>query len=415
MRNVIILGAGFAGVGTALELSRHLPAQGDISVTLIDKNACHTFTPGLYEVATAYDPNMRTNMAQEKKVLEEVLCIPLDEIFYHKRIKILRSGVRTVDIGSRTIELANGTVLPFDVCVFALGLETSFFHVEGADRFTLPIKTIADALTIRMRLQQLMNEGSHGDRHIVVVGGGFTGVETVAELCSCVKKLCKDCMLPARAMKLTLIEGQQTILSGSEPALIKKAQERLESLDVVLRTGTRTTKVTQKSVILDSGEELPADLVIWSTGVEAGEPLRNLQGLEKDAKGRIMANEFLQAKGCDDIFAIGDNASFLDPKTQKPAPGTAYVAEEQARVAAYNILQHLSEKPMRPYFVSQPIFVTTIGGKYAGTQIFGKTFAGFLPWVLRQIIDARYFLSILPFGKALGVIMRSEEVFTKND
>ncbi len=226
MRTIVILGAGFAGVGTALELSKKFSSGSDVQIILVDKGPCHTFTPALYEVATTYDPLLNENMSKEKKLVEEILCIPLREIFQKKRIQILKDEVQRVDIDGRVIYLKSGTTIQYSLCVFALGLETSFFNVEGAQEYALPIKTIPDALRIRARLQELMKTQTNDDRRIVVVGGGFTGVETAAELSCCVKKLCRDCGVSEGAIKLTIFEAQPTILFGSPPALVQKANQR---------------------------------------------------------------------------------------------------------------------------------------------------------------------------------------------
>jgi NADH dehydrogenase FAD-containing subunit len=123
----------------------------------------------------------------------------------------------------------------------------------------------------------------------------------------------------------------------------------------------------------------------------------------------------LQTKGLRKVFAIGDNAAFADETTGNSAPATAFIAEQQADVVSANIIRASSGQPLKEYRVSVPGYVISCGGKYAVARIYGITFSGFFGWLVKKLIDLKYFFSILSFRSALTLWLRELRLFTKND
>jgi len=143
---------------------------------------------------------------------------------------------------------------------------------------------------------------------------------------------------------------------------------------------------------------------------------RSVTGLELDDRGRIFVNEFLQAKNHPNVFAAGDNIVFTDPKTQKPVPQMAFLAIEQGRVAAENIARLIGGKSeLKKHKPAYDVWIAPVGGKNAVAHLGKLTFSGFLGYLLREVVDLRYFLTILPFFKALKTFFQGVVVFSKND
>ena len=169
----------------------------------------------------------------------------------------------------------------------------------------------------------------------------------------------------------------------------------------------------------DRGETLNFNLVIWAGGIRGSRLLESL-GLKLTKKGSMEVNEFLQTKNSDNfindkIFAIGDNATFIDSKTQKSVPAMAYTAYDEAVAASKNIVNHLKGVKLEPYKPFYDAWIAPVGGKWAYFHFKSLNIGGFMGYLLRQVVDLRHFLKILPFDKALALFFKDLAMFTKND
>lgn len=419
MNNIVILGSGFAGLRCALKLERQLERSklyGEWSVILIDKNSYHTYTPALYEAASAY---IWTGAGQgEKQDFEEMLggslCLPVQEIIRDKNIVFIHQGIVDIDFAADTVCTKAGGAVPFKYLVLALGSESIYFDVKGAETCCYGLKTLYDALRIRRRIEKVFTNFSDGEIRIAVVGGGATGVETIAEIAKYAKHLACDFKLDYSKVKILLLEAQDKILTDAGDAQRTVIEKRLKRLGVEIRTGARISEVEKSCVILSGGEKCFSDITIWAAGVKGPTLFSKFSKLEKDKRGRVAVNEFLQVKGFTDIFAIGDNALFIDEKNN-PTPPTAFIAEQQADLVAENIIHAMQGKYLAKYRMSVPGYVLSCGGKYAVVQFSGMTFSGFPGWMIKRFIDLKYFFSILPFFKAYSLWLHELRMFTKND
>ena len=190
---------------------------------------------------------------------------------------------------------------------------------------------------------------------------------------------------------------------------------RLQGLGVRIVAGHRVTSVSEHHVELDSGETLPSDLTIWATGVRVSKIVEDIAGLTHGKRGRIIVDEYLRAKGSEHVFALGDNALYIDRKTSKPALGTASIAVRQAPIVAKNIVAALEGKPLTPYKMSFPGFIVPVGGKFVIGQVGNFVVTGFFAYILHQIITWKYYISVLPFSRAARMLIRGSRLFSEND
>lgn len=416
MKNIIVLGAGFGGIRAALEINKRLPGN-DWQVVVIDKRTFHTFNPILYEVATAYSPTEPKPGVPNRDLdsaLAEDVCIPLEEIFRDTTVQVVCDEIVKIDVANNKIETKDGDNIPYELCVSALGTESFFFGVEGAESNSYPLKTFDDALKIREKLRMVIDGAENQKKHIIVVGGGPSGAEVVAEIAGFVRKTCKDCGIASQNIKLTLVEAQAGILGGFSQSFVDTVTNRLKELDVEIRTNMHIVQVTPSSVILDSGENIQADLILWGAGVQTPSVVAQ-SDLHKDSRNRIVVDDYLRVQGHENFFAIGDNSLFFDKKKNMPASGTAFVAIEEGKAVAENIFRTIMRKPLKPYDFFAPVYVAPIGGKYAVANVFGYTLSGFLAWLFRVAIDFRYYSSIFSYPRALKLILRGVWMFSKND
>ena len=175
-------------------------------------------------------------------------------------------------------------------------------------------------------------------------------------------------------------------------------------------------EVDSENVKLKSGKHLDTDLVIWTAGIQLPDLLAKTSGLPLTDKKKIQTNKGLEVTGLPGVFAVGDNTEFIDPKTGKSVPALAYVAADQGKIAAKNILRQMNNKKVVEYDPFYGVWIAPIGGKYALAHLWGGIdIKGFWGWVIREAVDFKYMLSILPLKKAISLFWQEITLFTKND
>ena len=422
MKKILILGGGFGGVRCALDLDKkftHSTGSGQdsqVQITLVDKNSYHLFLPALYEVASAY--GVRRDPFSVK--MRKTICIPIKEIFIGKNIGFVQAEVSMVDLKTKIVRTKGGEVLSYDYLVIALGSQTADFGIPGVRGYAYQFKSIDDAVAINVKIGKLIKKIASDDKmnplRILVGGAGFTGIEFAAEISCCVKKMCRDHNIEHKHTMVTLIEAGPKILpmvSEGERRIISK---RLTGLGVVIMENSPIEEVGADFVRLKSGQILEGDMVVWTAGIKANVFLKSIVDLSITNDGKIVVDNNLQVQGWKNIFAIGDNQEFIDPKTQKPIPSLAYTAVDQGKVVADNIYNSLNGRNLKTYEPYYGTWIAPVGGKFALAHLWGGwTVTGFRGWVIRGLVDLRYFVSILSFPKAISLFWQEMIMFTKND
>lgn len=413
MKNIVVLGGGFGGLRAAIDLSRKVDKR-EWRVVLIDRNNYQTFTPLLYEVASVF--GVAPDAYSIK--LRKTIAVPFDEVQNADKISFVQAEIDRVDLENREVVTRGGQIFEFEYCVIALGAEVDTYGISGVQEYTYILKTVDDGVAINKKLNDLFREAKEEKRglpiKIFVGGGGFTGIEIAAELACCAKNLARLCGLEQDCREITVIEALPKIIPMIKDKQREKIYKRLKDLKINVLQGDPINEIGSDYILLKSGKRLEADLIIWSSGVKANSFLKNIKGLELDEKGRIKVDSNLRTDN-QNIFAIGDNILFIDPRINKPIPGMAYLAIEQGRLAAENIIKALKNKKLKEYKPKYGYWIVPLGGKNAIASIFGLVFSGFIGWLIRGLIDLRYLLSVLPLNRALSAFFKSTEVFLKND
>lgn len=427
MANILILGGGFGGVRAALDLNKKLGHRKNIKIILADKNNAQTFYPALYEVASVFGVDHEHPYHTR---IRGMIAIPYSEIFKGTKIELIQAQINLIDIGAKHVVTANGMTINFDYLIMALGVAASTFGVPGAEEYTFKFKSIEDGLMLSDKLEELFNaagqDGHSPHINILIGGAGFTGVELASELANCTAHVAHRHKITQRnCASITLIESAPAMLptvSDKERAKIKK---RLIGLGVNIMENSVIEEVMPDSLKLKNGQILKGDLIIWSAGLKALDMFKTVNGLELDDHGRILVNEYMQAKNYNTIFAIGDNIIFIDPKNKKPIPQMAFVAIEQGSIAAENIARLVEESvpgeeisrksDLESYKANYDVWIAPVGAKYAWAHLGGWGIGGFFGYIIRELVDLRYFISILPFFKALKLFFEDIRVFSQND
>src|SRR3989338_5400128 len=413
--NILILGGGFGGVKTALELARKF-SKKEANVTLIDRNNFHLFLPALYEVASAF--GVRQDKFKAK--LKKTVAIPYAEIFQDTKINFVQSEVSRIDLTKKEVESASGMVFSYDYLVLAFGAETETFNIKGVSEYAYKFKTVDEALFLNEKIIKAYKEAAEG-KHVLplkflIAGAGFNGLELGGELACCAENLRKSHKLNKGCTTIKLIEAGPQILpmvSEKEREIVRR---RLGKLGLEIMENSPIAEVGPDFAQMKNGEKVAADFIIWTAGIRASSFLKRVSGLRLDERGRLKVNDFLQAEGFNEVFGVGDNTVFIDPAIQKPIPALAYVAVDQGKVVAENIFRILKDGQLKKYKPFYGVWIAPVGGKYAVAHL-SKSFtvSGFWGWVMREIVDFKYLVSILPFSKAVSLFLGEIEVFTKND
>jgi NADH:ubiquinone reductase (H+-translocating) len=419
MIKILILGGGFGGIRCALDLNKKLKKEleaGEAQITLIDKNSYHLFVPALYEVASAYGLKKDPFSLQ----LKRTICMPFADIFYGTHVNFFEAEIAEINISHKMIRTNGDHVIEYDNLVIAFGSGVADYNIPGVTDYAHQFKELSGALFINQKLEELSEQFRKGERtepfSFLICGGGFTGIELAAELGCCTKVIKEKCKLRGRCSNITIFEAGPKILpaiSEKERNYIKK---RLTKLGIILMENTLIEEIGSDFVKMKTGQVVSGDLIVWTAGTKPIGLLGSTADLHLGNTGRIKVNNFMQADGLKDVYAIGDVTEFIDPKTQKAIPSFAYVSADQGRIAAKNIYNSIKNKKLKSYNPFYGVWVIPVGGKFALAHLWGNiNIGGFAGWILREIIDLRYLLSIFSFNRALDVFFSEINVFTKND
>ena len=400
MVRIVILGGGFAGVEVARYLDRTVAKRRDVEVTLVSRENFVIFTPMLHEVAAGdLDPAH--------------ICNPLRKLL--RRATILMGNVEEIDLAKRTATISYGIEglrreLPYDHLVLALGSETNYSTVPGVAEHALGIKSLGDAVMIRAAVLATLEGASvESDPQrrkrmltVVVVGGGFAGVETVGAI----NDLARESLphygrIDPREARIVLVHGGKVILPELGEALGLYAQEKLRARDVEIKLGTKVSAYADGAVNCSDGEVIPAGILIWAAGVSPSPFLKKLPlQLEKD---RVIVNSTLEVPGYPGVWAAGDCAAVSDPESKLPYPPTAQHALREGKVIGRNIELRLNGQEPRPFQYEAPGQLAAIGRRTGVARIFGLKFSGIIGFTLWRSV---YLMKLPRLEKKLRVALQ---------
>lgn len=386
-KRVVILGAGYGGLRTALSLETLLKHNPTWHIQLIDRFSYHQLKTEIHEVAAG-------------KTSPEAAYIPIATLIAHKKIEFTQAEVTKIDFSRQTITTNRGNV-QYDILVIALGSEPQFYGIPGLNQYSFTLSSVEDAVRINNHIQEMFrqarnetDESKKGAMLTVVIGGaGFTGVELATELAHNMKKLTKQFDFSSKHVQLIMVEALASILPEFDTELVKQAQRVIESKGIKLKLSVPCILAEPDAVKLKTGERIPTSTAVWTGGIQAC-TIAAESGLEHGASGRIIVNHFLESIDNPRVYVVGDAALTLDPVTGKPLAPTAQLAIQQAEVAAHNIhsdIKSLQRARYVPKVIGQFI---SLGGKNAVGWIWRFKVTGFFAWFLKRVTLARYLYSI---------------------
>ena len=305
---ILIVGGGYIGMYTARRLERLL-RRGEATVTVVDPRGYMTYQPFLAEAAAG-------------SVEPRHVIAPLPRVL--RRTRVLTGKIVRVDQASHQAVFAPASgaerVLRYDVLVLAAGSVSRVLPVEGLAEYGAGFKTVGEAVHLRNHvLGQLAAAASADDPDLraaaltfVVVGGGFAGVEALAELQGLADEAVRfHPALEEAELRWVLVEATGRILPELDGRLGQWTLRALRQRGVDVRLHTRLASAAHGTVRLDDGTELAAGTLVWAAGVRPS-PLGEASGLPDDEAGRIEVGADLAVTGVPGVFAAGDIAAVPD-------------------------------------------------------------------------------------------------------
>lgn len=379
--NIVILGAGYGGLVTALRLQKELN-YNEADVTIVNKHAYHYITTHLHMPAAGTDHphNAKVNL---NRILDE------------SRTNIVKATVREIRLEEKKVVLDDSEI-SFDYLVIGLGGEPETFGIPGMKEYAMTIRSINSVNLIREHIEyqfaKFKREPDRLDYLTFVVGGaGFTGIEFVGELADRVPELCRQNDVDPSLVKIYNIEAAPTALPGFDPELVEYAMNVLKNKGVEFRVGTPIKECRADGVVLGNGEEIRSATVVWTGGVR-GNSLVEKAGIET-MRGRVKVDEYLRVPGMEHIFVVGD-CSIVFNDEGRPYPPTAQLAMQQGYNCAYNLAASVRGEELKPFKFASKGTVASLG-KNEAIGIVGNTkLKGYPAAVMKKLIDARYLYTI---------------------
>ncbi|HXW77647.1 MAG TPA: NAD(P)/FAD-dependent oxidoreductase [Candidatus Eremiobacteraceae bacterium] len=386
---IVIVGGGFAGIAVARRLERLLRPD-EAEIVLFSRENYSLFTPMLPEVTSGelevrhVVTPVRAQLRRTRFVLADV-----DEIDVHRR-EVVYHHVLT---GRRVVQ-------PYDQVVLALGSSTSTFGLPGVAEHTWALKTLDDADALRNQLVWLLELADTIDDEnrpkrlltIVVVGGGFTGVETAGEIAELFRSVIRFYKrLQPERISVVLIEAGPVLLAGLPAKMGEYSRRVLERRGIEVLTGDGVTSVDENGIELQSGRRIESETVIWSAGVKPSPTIAKID-LQKTRRGAVETQPDMRAAGIENVWALGDCAAIPD-EAGGVYPMTAQHALREGPRVAENVAAALRGRPTKPFRYRALGMMAALGGRKAVAQLPGEiVITGFLAWFFWR----SYYLLRLP-------------------
>jgi NADH dehydrogenase len=344
-RRIVIVGGGYAGTTLAVRLGRELKRhpRSDVGVLLVERDPCQQALSELDLVAAGTE---RADFCE--------LWLPA--VLKNLPVSTCFNRVESIDCDRRVVTIAGGQVVPYWRLIVASGAVPSIPPIPGLAENAITMWSVADAQTLQDRIREQMKLAAAmaqpADRRralsFTVCGGGATGVEMVGTLGQLLPKRAAEVGLDPTDLNIHLVEGRDNILAHLPDKQQRKAAHRLARLGVKVVTGSMVASVDSHAVHLADGVEVPAAVLVWCGGAHA-DPHAKTWGFRLDTDGRMIVGSDGKVAGFNDVYALGDVASFHDPVTDRPVPMLAQLAIESAKHATANILGELDGRPTTPF------------------------------------------------------------------
>lgn len=366
--DVVIVGGGFGGVKTALELAKNKANK----ITLISSGPSFQYYPALFSTATGY--SHRQSWVSLKTIFED-----------YPNVDVVIDTITSIDTANQILK--GDASYSYKTAVLALGSVTTYFGIEGIDTYSYGIKSQDEIKQLQGHLWNEMSDGKDTEKHYVIIGAGPTGVELAGALGQYIRRLRKHFGITKKRVTINLIEAAPRVLPRMSEQSSQRAHARLRRLGVNVEVNKKVEKQTASELIVN-GKPLVTQTVIWTSGV-TNAPFYSLnqQAFSFNERGKVNVDKYMQA--APHVYVIGDNAN-------TPYSGLAQTALHDAIF----ICKHINgnKKPYKPIL---PPSVVPIGEHWAVFEWRWLKFDGIAGGFMRSMADMIGYHDILPIGWAM--------------
>jgi NADH dehydrogenase len=383
---VVVAGAGYAGLHVALRLTAKLRKHPKVELTLVDRHDYHQVLTELPRVAGG------TRAA-------DAVRIPLQDMLA-ERVRFVQTEISGFDLPGRRLLTGAGPI-GWGRLVLALGSRPNDFAIPGLAQRALSLYSASDAERVWAAASNALDDAAAAAdpeqqrrlATVVVGGGGATGVELAGELAEMLPQVADRHGLASDRPAVQLVEAGPTILAGSSPQLIDKATRFLADLGVQVRTNAAIAAATEEGFRLKDGQLVEGGVFVWAGGVKAPELVAD-SGLPTGHNGRVKVDQYLRVLDHPEIYVAGDLASVVDPRTGHVLPALAQVALEEGETVARNLDAELNGRPLEAFTFHDKGFVVSVGTRRGVADIAGITSGGRLAHLLKDAIEWEYRQSV---------------------
>lgn len=381
-RNIVIAGAGYAGLHVAQRLGAWIERKNEARVTLVDRNDFHQILTEIPHVAAGIRP-------------ESQVRVPLEGLL-PECVSIKQTVINSLDLAHRVL-ITDAGPLEYFRLVLSLGSRPNDFQIPGLAERVLFMWSADDAVRIRKAVDaSVANASKTPDTStrarlmtVVIGGGGATGVELAGAFAEELPKLAHKHGVAPELSRVLLVEAGHSILAGSSPELVHKALAILDQLGVVVMTNSVISQATEAGFVLRNGHTVEGGTFIWAGGVKAPDLVRGT-GLEIGYNGRVKVDRYLRALNYPEVYVAGDLASVPDADSGLVLPPLAQIALAEGEIVAENLREELRGRQITPFRYQEKGFVVSVGGKRGVADVAGITIGGRLAHVLKDAIEWEY-------------------------
>ncbi|MFZ0494279.1 MAG: FAD-dependent oxidoreductase [Methylocella sp.] len=351
MQRILVLGAGFAGLWSAVAAARGLDelgaAPGEVEVLVVNRTAWHSIRVRNYEADLG------------------ATRVPLADVLDPIGVKYILAEVTDINVPERKVACTmDGAVqaLTYDRLVFALGSRLAQPAIPGLETYAFNVDTFEAGSRLNDHIGALPGRpASTGQYNVLVVGGGLTGIEVATEMFGKLRTASAKAPAtgPQTAPRVILADHQAWIGSDMGESARPVIAEALESLGVETRSGVSVVSIDAQGAALTTGERIPAATVVWCAGMQA-DPLTARFPVARDRLGRVPVDAHLKIEGMPAEFAAGDVAWLPIDGTHASVMSCQH-ARPMGRFAGYNVVCDLLGQPMLPLHIDWYVTCLDLG------------------------------------------------------
>jgi NADH:ubiquinone reductase (H+-translocating) len=378
MKNIVILGGGYAGIFAAANL---INKRGDVKIIIIDKNSYHQLLQQIHLIPA----NIK---------IPEYLTLKINDLLKNDA-DFFEDSLESINLDKRRVITKTGIEYSYNYIIIALGATDAYYNVKGAQQYSHSFRSVSDALKLREAITKLPS-----DSVIVICGGGATGISLAGALSETFEE----------KIKIKVVEAQDNILAEWDPRLVKTAKKILSERNVEILTGQPVKEISNSSVVVGSNIRVNCDLTVWTAGIK-GFDIKTTPHVKTTKSERIIVNKYSQIEGFDNAFAVGDISAFTLEKGVL-SPQLAQFAVRQARNVAKNIMRKEGGEPMIELDYSQKGQILSLGRRCIGL-INGILVTGALCEYAEDFVIDNYIAAIENRGKGIPALAYENDVVSQ--